>query len=181
VPVLLHYAENDRLFGPETSKYWHQRFVDGGGHAEYVLQPPHGRNGHYLFTQLVGVEQWLPAVERFLDSNDIPFERLDEYEPGATKLLAAELPERIRDQPGGYCKAIYRLFLESPGPRAYAVSEDGHCGFAGGMPDARERALGGCERVADGRCELYAVDEKVVWGADAPATLSAGLPVRASD
>jgi hypothetical protein len=113
-------------------------------------------------------------VERFLARNGVPFERLDARDPESQPLLSAALPARLREQPGGYCRGIYRLFLESPGPRAFAVSEDGHCGFAGGMADAHDRALKGCERVADASCELYAVDEKVVWK-EPPATLSAGL------
>ena len=77
-PVLLHYAENDLFFGPATSRSWFGRFKAGGARAEYVLQPPFGANGHYLFSDQAGIELWLPAVERFLLRHGIPFDRGDQ-------------------------------------------------------------------------------------------------------
>ena len=74
VPVLLHYAENDRSFGPAASQLWFRRFKAGGARAEYVLQPPFGADGHYLFSDEAGVRVWLPAVERFLQRHGIPFD-----------------------------------------------------------------------------------------------------------
>jgi dienelactone hydrolase len=73
-PVLLHYAENDRSFGPATSQLWYRRFKANGARAEYLLQPPFGTDGHYLFSDQAGVRIWLPAVERFLERHGIPFD-----------------------------------------------------------------------------------------------------------
>lgn len=73
-PVLLHYAENDRSFGPAASQLWFGRLKAGGARAEYLLQPPFGADGHYLFSNPDGVRVWLPAVERFLERNGIPFD-----------------------------------------------------------------------------------------------------------
>ncbi|HWM42831.1 MAG TPA: prolyl oligopeptidase family serine peptidase [Burkholderiales bacterium] len=72
-PVLLYYAENDLFFGPDASRAWFARFKAGGARAEYVLQPPFGANGHYVFTEAAGTALWLPAVERFLERHGIPF------------------------------------------------------------------------------------------------------------
>jgi dienelactone hydrolase len=74
VPVLLHYAENDRFFGPDTSAAWFRSFKAGGAAAEYVLRPAFGRDGHYVFSDARAVELWLPAVERFLAGHRIAFE-----------------------------------------------------------------------------------------------------------
>jgi dienelactone hydrolase len=74
-PALLYYAQNDLLFGPEASGAWFARLRSGAAHAEYVLQPPFGSNGHYVFTDAAGAEQWLPAVERFLARHGIAFAR----------------------------------------------------------------------------------------------------------
>ena len=73
-PVLLYYAENDRFFGPQASRAWFARLKAGGAQAEYVLQPPFGTNGHYVFTDAAGAALWLPAVERFLARHGIPFQ-----------------------------------------------------------------------------------------------------------
>jgi dienelactone hydrolase len=76
VPVLFHYAENDHFFNAQTSRLWYERFTAGGGRAEYVLQPAFGKDGHYIFSDDSGVRYWLPAVERFLAKNGVPFEAM---------------------------------------------------------------------------------------------------------
>lgn len=73
-PVLLHYAENDRSFGPATSQLWFRKFKAGGAIAEYLLQPPFGKDGHYVFSDRDGIRIWLPAVERFLERHGVPFD-----------------------------------------------------------------------------------------------------------
>jgi dienelactone hydrolase len=77
VPVLFNYAENDLFFSPRVTRLWFDRYAAGGADAEYILQPAFGRDGHYLFTDVVGVRYWLPAVERFFARHNLPFERLD--------------------------------------------------------------------------------------------------------
>ena len=81
VPVLFHYAENDRYFNPATTKLWFERFTAAGAQADYVMQPAFGKDGHYVFGELLGVRYWLPAVEKFLAKHGIPFERLDRPAP----------------------------------------------------------------------------------------------------
>lgn len=168
VPVLLHYAENDKYFGPATTKLWYERFVAAGARAEYVMQPAFGKDGHYLFGDIVGVRWWLPAVERFLARHNVAFERLD----SPSQPLFAKLPLEQTDA----CKALYRAFLEAPAPRAYAVSADGRCGFAGAMPDATNVALRECRSVSGSKCALYAVDAEVVWKSDEQPTKMAAQP-----
>ncbi len=177
VPVLFHYAENDRYFNADTSSLWYQRFAAGGAPGEYVLQDAYGSDGHHIFGDLIGLEYWLPTVERFFAEHEVPFRRLDYADPAAQPLLQAKLPN-IKSTS---CTGLYRVFLESGGPRAYAVSNDGHCGFAGGVKDAKAEALRQCSTKTSMPCALYAVDAAVVWKNDeAPATLSAGLETRAS-
>jgi len=72
-PALLYYTENDLLFGPQASRAWFARLKSAGASAEYVLQPPFGSNGHFVFTEAAGAALWLPVVERFLARHGIPF------------------------------------------------------------------------------------------------------------
>ena len=171
VPVLFNYAENDLFFSPRITRLWFDRYNAGGADAEYILQPAFGKDGHYLFSDVIGVRYWLPTVERFFARHGLPFDRLDAADPGRQPLLALD---RLPNVKSDGCKGLYRAFLESPGPRAYAVSEDGRCGFAGGLPDARETAMKQCSTVAKGACALYAVDDAVVW----KDTALAGAPDR---
>jgi len=171
VPVMLEYARNDRYFGPAVTRGWYERFTAAGAQAKYVLQPPYGRDGHFLFTHLAGIEYWLPSVEDFLGEHGVPFQRLDLRDPQSRPLLQARLPASEG------CGSLYRVFLESPGPRAYAVSDDGHCGFAGGMRDASDAALRQCAEATTGSCALYAVDDRLLWSGDSPS-LTARLQVK---
>jgi dienelactone hydrolase len=167
VPVLLHYAENDLYFNAQTSRLWYERFSAAGGRADYVLQPAFGRDGHYIFSEVLGVRYWLPAVEQFLGKHGVPFERLDATSP----LVSVERLPHVRTDA---CRNLYRAFLESPGPRAYAVSGDGRCGFAGGIADAAHIAVRECRTNAKEPCTLYAVDSDVVWAPDGKGTAYAG-------
>ena len=90
VPVLFHYAENDHFFNPQTSRLWYDRFTAGGAHAEYVLQPAFGKDGHYIFSDDSGVRYWLPAVERFMARNGIPFEPMVPFDASKKPMLAGQ-------------------------------------------------------------------------------------------
>ena len=177
VPVLMNYAENDLFFSPKVSRQWYDRLNASWGDAEYALQPAFGKDGHYLFGDTLGVRYWLPTVEGFLGKHGIAFTRLDATDPDRSPLLALDRVPNIKSDA---CRGLYRAFLESPGPRAYAVSGDGRCGFAGGLPDAREVAMKQCGNVAKSNCMLYAVDDAVIWkenlagqGAGTPAPAAA--------
>jgi len=75
--------------------------------------------------------------------------------------------DRMRDQ--------YRVFLTCPLPRAFAISERGKWWYSwSNTPadktaptDPSERAMKACEKSASGRCFLYAVDNRIVYEADA--------------
>jgi dienelactone hydrolase len=160
VPVLMNYAENDLFFSPKVSRQWFERLSASWSDAEYALQPSFGKDGHYLFGDTLGVRYWLPTVETFLARHSIGFARLDATDPERAPLLALDRVPNIKSDA---CKSLYRAFLESPGPRAYAVSGDGRCGFAGGLQDARDVAVKQCSNVAKSNCTLYAVDDAVIW------------------
>lgn len=73
VPVLFHYASNDRFFNAKTSRMWFEHFRRGGAPAEYVLQPAFGEDGHYVFTDGAGARYWVPALGGFLRKHGLPF------------------------------------------------------------------------------------------------------------
>jgi len=81
VPVLFHYAQNDRYFNPATTKLWYDRFTAGGAKADYVMQPDFGSDGHYVFSAQGGSKIWLPAVEHFLKEYGVPFQSLAPARP----------------------------------------------------------------------------------------------------
>lgn len=64
VPTLWVYTENDKWMGSRYTKTWFEAFRSNGGIGEFVMHPPHGEDGHSLFTR--GFALWRPIVERFL-------------------------------------------------------------------------------------------------------------------
>lgn len=80
-------------------------------------------------------------------------------------------------------QAQYQTFLTKPSPRAFAIASNGHFGSAWGLhpkdksapTDPKERALAGCKRFAIQDCELYVVDEKLVYQGPAAAAGAGGF------
>lgn len=70
VPMLWIYTENDLYWGPKIPREWHQAFVAGGASAEFVAMPPHGEDGHGLFTEFP--QAWQPVVANFLRTQGFP-------------------------------------------------------------------------------------------------------------
>ena len=67
IPMLWVYTENDMYFGPKLPKVWFDAYVAAGGKAEFVQFPPHGTDGHSLFTRFP--EVWQPRVAEFLEAS----------------------------------------------------------------------------------------------------------------
>lgn len=158
-PMLWLYWENDRYWGAEYPKTWHQAWVGQGANAEFHQLSAVGKDGHAGFT--VDMDRWVPIVERFLHS--LGFEQPGQPQrPPATAFAAAgdidkvPLPERARN--------MYPAFLLAKLPRAFAIGARGAAAWASG-DWAMAKALGNCQRRGD-RCRLYAVDDDVVWPTD---------------
>lgn len=66
VPMLWVYTENDMYFGPEHPRRWHAAYTRAGGKAQFLQYPPHGEDGHSLFTRFPTV--WQPDVQAFLQA-----------------------------------------------------------------------------------------------------------------
>ncbi len=163
VPSLWIYTENDKYFGPVYPKQWFaefQKLSSASQLAEYRAMPAFGDNGHFYFSR--GFSTWRPVVDDFLrrqgvaiphtpgSFQDSGFANINE--PASLPVSSAELRER------------YVKFLELDVPRAFVLDAAGEFGgYAGGMPDALEKALAICQKRAQKECLAYAVDDKVVW------------------
>jgi dienelactone hydrolase len=67
IPTLWIYTENDQWMGPKYPREWFGAFKAEGGVGEFVQFPPHGKDGHGLFTQ--APEVWRPTALSFLQAN----------------------------------------------------------------------------------------------------------------
>ena len=136
------------------------------GQAELVAYGPFKRDAHLTLGSRDGVAVWLPATERFLQSIGMPVRQVyrvaDAPPPPATHFAPQDDIAAVPylEEQG---RAAYRVFLEKTAPRAFALSASGAWGWAeeGESPDVR--ALASCQRRSSLPCQLYSVDESVVW------------------
>lgn len=157
VPMLWLYWQNDKFWGEEVPKKWHKAWVDGGAQARFVSLPPSGEDGHNGIN--ADMDHWLPAVDAYLEQ--LGFNKPSiVYKPPPSEFAdiadVAKVPFESKGQPSAYTR-----FLELKLPRAFALGNKGGWGYSSG-DYAVGRALGNCQRTGQ-ICQLYAVDDKVVW------------------
>ena len=70
IPTLWVYTENDQWMGPKHPRAWFEAYKAQGGVGAFVLFPPHGKDGHGLFTTSPVV--WRTTVFEFLQANGYP-------------------------------------------------------------------------------------------------------------
>jgi len=67
IPMLWVYTENDMYFGPRYPREWFEAYTAAGGKGDFVQFPPHGEDGHLMFSRYP--EVWQPRVAEFLDKH----------------------------------------------------------------------------------------------------------------
>jgi dienelactone hydrolase len=158
VPMLWLYSVNDNFLGERNPPHWYEVYVKAGGTAQFIQNPPFGRDGHTLFA--AGNDIWQPTVDEFLRKTGfdkagvIPRPQPTQF-AALTDVSALPYSTRLMQQ-------NYQKFLSLPKPRAFAIGELQRHGFASG-DDAISRALAFCARDTGVACRLFAVDDDVVW------------------
>ncbi len=79
IPVLWHYAENDRLFAPVHVFEWFRAFEAAGARGKMVMQPAFGKDGHRMFSAPDGAPVWTAEFDRFLEEIAFPLNQPPEY------------------------------------------------------------------------------------------------------
>ncbi len=158
VPMLWLYWDNDKYWGADVPKRWHQAFTDGGGKAELHTLPAAGNDGHNGVT--IDMNRWVPIVETYLARIGFSHSGVIARPPATHHARlddVAKVPTSQNNRDGAY-----KRFLDAKLPRAFALGPKGAAGWATG-DWAMGRALGFCQRRSGDRCKLYAVDDDVVW------------------
>jgi hypothetical protein len=155
VPMLWVYSENDHFFGPQIAQGFYQAFTQAGGKAKFIHAAPYHRDGHGLFS-LGGISIWTVMIDDFLKSQNLVLR---------TTLLSLLEPPDVSPpaqlNAGG--REEFRTFLTLPPYKAFAVSTEGHLGFAFGRrseKDAEKLAKEHCEENTSRSdpCSLVSVD-----------------------
>jgi hypothetical protein len=159
VPTLWIYTENDKFFSPKNTKSWFDSFTQNGGKGEYFLQTANGDDGHLFFVQANDI--WQPFLDAYL--HKLGFTKSGSIaQPSGSQYASIESVDSIPSA-GEVARRNYGIFLQRPKPRAFAInpSQRRH-GYASG-DDAKSNALAACQRETGIECQLYAVDDEVVW------------------
>ena len=157
VPMLWLYWRGDLYWGDDVPRQWHQAWVGGGGRAEFHQLAPIKGDGHLGLDR--DMDHWLPVVDAFLTKLGFTQPAI-QRRPPATDWADVDDDSRVplsaRARADGY-----RKFLAADAPRAFAIGSKGGWGYATG-DYVTGRALGFCQRSGQ-TCQLYAVDDDVVW------------------
>ncbi|MES2016478.1 MAG: CocE/NonD family hydrolase [Pseudomonadota bacterium] len=166
VPSLWMYGVNDSLFGPELVGRMHAAFVRAGGQARLFEFGAFKRDSHGLLASRDGEKIWWREAEHFLRGIGMPTEVI--YAVGPAPALPKSNFAKLDDiaavpflSENG--RAAYREYLDKMTPRAFAVSPSGAWCWAEEGEDPDTRALATCARKSKQPCQLYSVDNDVVW------------------
>lgn len=155
VPTLWIYAENDLFFSPKLARRFLDAFTGAGGKADFVLAPPNGKDGHFLFS--AAVPAWTPVVDRFLAAQGLTLRPTLIALPSAALAPPPELSERNR--------AGFKDYLAAADNKAFAVSSTGAYGWKSGqrdVADARRGALENCVKHTKEACRVVIVNDSPV-------------------
>ncbi len=170
-PSLWFYGDNDSYWGSELPKEMFSAYRAAGGNARLISYGNfEGGDAHAMFGSLRGVPIWWPETEKFLRELGLPTDEAFAIEttPRPPKTDYAELSDVSRlPHLDERRRELYQKFLTLPHPRAFSISPTGNVGWANGGIDPLSRSLALCEGATKRVCALYAVDDDVVWNADA--------------
>lgn len=176
IPSLWMYGVNDSLFGPDLVARMHAAFIRAGGQARLHEFGVFKRDSHGMIASRDGEKIWWKEAEPFLRQVGMPTEEI--YTVGAAPSLPPTNFARVDDIEavpylGEHGRVAYREYLARMTPRAFAVSPSGAWCWAEEGEYPERRALATCEKNSNQPCQLYSVDDYVVWQEKNTTTASA--------
>ena len=177
IPSLWMYGVNDSLFGPELVARMHTAFTQAGGQARLVEFGAFKRDSHGMLASRDGTRIWWQETERFLEQIGMPTREI--YAVAKAPSLPRSNYARVDDISAvpyltEHGRAAYREHLGKMTPRAFAVSPSGAWCWAEEGEDPDTRALATCAEKSDQPCQLYSVDDYVVWPENIVANTGGG-------
>ncbi len=166
IPSLWFYGDNDSKFPPEISRAMYNSYTAAGGQAELVAYGRFMEDSHEMLGFPEGFKIWMPKVDAFLSKLGLPSGNVNPaYLPmdfpaptNFAKIDDVDAVPYLNDQG----RKTYKQFLEKKMPRVFVVTNrGGNISFNGGF-DPLGRAMAACKK-HNMPCEVYAVDDYVVW------------------
>jgi len=144
----------------------HAAYTASGAKAHLVAYGAFKNDSHGMSSSRDGLAIGWPETEKFLKQVGLPTE--PRYSVSNAPAYARTDFARIDDVDAiphvrDTGREGYRKFLEKPVPRAFAISPTGAWGYAVDGDDPALRALANCQKNSKAPCQLYAVDDTIVW------------------
>jgi len=175
VPSLWFYGANDSYFDLPLASQMSQAYQQRGGQAELIAFGHFKSDAHGLAGSRDGVDIWWPQTERFLQSLGMPTAEVVALpkppSPPATNFAAIDDVNAVPYLSEGGRQG-YRAFLGKSAPRAFALSASGEWSWAEEGDDPADRVLSACQKPGKPPCQLYAIDQDVVWNDTVAPALS---------
>lgn len=175
------YGENDQTFATPTWQGMFRQYTAAGARAQLVDYGPFQKDAHAMTASGAGLPLWVQKADAFLTSIGMPGqevnpEYLPGHAPGATRYADINDLSAVPYLSDAQKEKLYREFLAAPLPRAMAIGSTSGTWASGGF-DPAVAAMSRCWTITR-YCQLYAVDNTVVWERQAsapPRTSFAGL------
>jgi dienelactone hydrolase len=166
LPSLWFYGQNDSYFDPALAQRLQTAYQSSGGASQLIAYGAFKNDAHGMVGSRDGVSIWRSDVERFLQRIGMPFEVTvaiaDTPRPAATHFAPIENVTAVpfvtdKGREG------YRNYLAKSAPRAFAISGSGAWSWAEEGDDPASRAVDACQQTSKLLCQLYSIDNDVVW------------------
>lgn len=173
LPSLWFYGANDSYTDPQLASQFFDAYTASGGKAKLIAFGNFEKDAHKMSGSAGGVKIWLPEVESFLAAVGLPNKVVNQIPASAAhngmptppasdfaKLDDVAAVPYLKDSG----REGYSKFLSVSTPRAFAIGKHGSWSSRSGGTDPLKAALDKCQsRNKNEPCQLYAVDEDVVW------------------
>lgn len=168
LPSLWFYGSNDSYFGPSLVSELIESYSTAGGHAQLVTFGDFKSDAHSMISSSQSVPIWWPQTAAFLERIGMSTKETVTLAPRAQAINSHyAVIENVAAVPfvsqGG--RSAYQEFLKKSHPRAFAIALNGAWSWAEEGDDPANRALEACEKRSKKSCQLYALDNDVVWQA----------------
>ena len=166
LPSLWFYGENDSYFDHNLAKRLYSAYQSAGFTPQLHAFGKFKNDAHGMAGSHDGVSIWLPETESFLHRVGLPahptINVAKSVRPPATNY--SEL-DNVSAVPylSNTGRLGYRDYLKKTSPRAFALSSSGQWSWASEGDDPADRALVACQKNSTTPCQLYSIDNDIVW------------------
>ncbi len=170
-PSIWFYGDNDKVFSVSAWRTLYDRYTASEGKAELVAIGKFMDDSHNMLGFPESLAIWGPKVDAFLEKVGLPNKVVyPEYLPtpfppssNYAKIDDIDAVPYLSDQG----RQLYQRFLKKAMPRVLVLAPNGGWTSSGGL-DPVGKALADCHKQSS-ICQLYAVDDYVVWTRPTPA------------